>query len=253
MAAASADGNGSALVADLSLSRMPVGRLHAHRPPNQRPPPPRHPPAARRGALDSSRLVSACRRRWVVSLQPLIRRKLRWRSASPAATQRRTIYRFRRRLTFRAVDGAIEIMGSTGQRFQGKPGGALVLLDRGVGQRLDEVALAYPAGAGDYEILGVADLQRLALSGDSAKAVQPSELQGSGRACHWNGRAAVVEFPRGSGHRGYAAMVDGSGLTVACWCSHSMGGRWSRVECSRKRLYQLSTRRRPPCGPPDRS
>jgi transposase len=35
----------------------------------------------------------------------------------------------------------------------------------------------------------------------------------------------IVDLPPGGGHRGYAAMVDGSGLMVACWCSHSMGGR----------------------------
>jgi hypothetical protein len=34
-----------------------------------------------------------------------------------------------------------------------------------------------------------------------------------------------VDFPPGGGHRGYAAVVDGSGLMVVCWCSHSMGGR----------------------------
>jgi RNA-directed DNA polymerase len=34
-----------------------------------------------------------------------------------------------------------------------------------------------------------------------------------------------VDLPPGGGHRGYAAVVDGSGLMVACWCSHSMGGR----------------------------
>ena len=34
-----------------------------------------------------------------------------------------------------------------------------------------------------------------------------------------------VGFPPGGGHRGYAAVVDGSGLMAACWCSHSMGGR----------------------------
>jgi len=44
--------------------------------------------------------------------------------------------------------------------------------------------------------------------------------------------------PPGGGHRGYAAMGDGSGLMVACCCSHSMGDRLPRLECSRKRLYQ---------------
>jgi hypothetical protein len=33
-----------------------------------------------------------------------------------------------------------------------------------------------------------------------------------------------VDLPPGGGHRGYAAMVDGSGLMARC-CSHSMGGR----------------------------
>jgi hypothetical protein len=36
---------------------------------------------------------------------------------------------------------------------------------------------------------------------------------------------AAVDLPPGGGHRGYAAMVDGSGPMVACWCSHSIGGR----------------------------
>jgi hypothetical protein len=36
---------------------------------------------------------------------------------------------------------------------------------------------------------------------------------------------AAVDLPPGGGHRGYAAVVDGSGLTVACCCSHSMGDR----------------------------
>jgi hypothetical protein len=36
-----------------------------------------------------------------------------------------------------------------------------------------------------------AALQRLALPGDSAEAVQPNELQGSVRACHRNGRSSV--------------------------------------------------------------
>jgi hypothetical protein len=31
--------------------------------------------------------------------------------------------------------------------------------------------------------------------------------------------------PPGGGHRGYAAMVNGNGLMVACSCSHSMGDR----------------------------
>jgi len=37
--------------------------------------------------------------------------------------------------------------------------------------------------------------------------------------------AAGLDLPPGGGHRGYAAVVDGSGLTVACCCSHSMGDR----------------------------
>jgi FMN phosphatase YigB (HAD superfamily) len=37
-------------------------------------------------------------------------------------------------------------------------------------------------------------------------------------------RREQADFPPGGGHRGYAAMVDGSGM-VACCCSHSMGGR----------------------------
>jgi hypothetical protein len=35
----------------------------------------------------------------------------------------------------------------------------------------------------------------------------------------------ILDLPLGGGHRGYAAVVDGSGLMVACCCSHSMGGR----------------------------
>jgi hypothetical protein len=34
-----------------------------------------------------------------------------------------------------------------------------------------------------------------------------------------------LDLPPGGGHRGYAAMVDGSGLMMACCCSHSMGDR----------------------------
>jgi hypothetical protein len=37
--------------------------------------------------------------------------------------------------------------------------------------------------------------------------------------------AYSVDLPPGGGHRGYAAVVDGSGLMVTCCCSHSMGGR----------------------------
>jgi len=37
--------------------------------------------------------------------------------------------------------------------------------------------------------------------------------------------SGYLDLPPGGGHRGYAAMVDGSRLMVACWCSHSMGGR----------------------------
>jgi hypothetical protein len=35
----------------------------------------------------------------------------------------------------------------------------------------------------------------------------------------------LLDSPSGGGHRGYAAMVDGSGSIVACCCSHSIGGR----------------------------
>jgi hypothetical protein len=35
----------------------------------------------------------------------------------------------------------------------------------------------------------------------------------------------ILDFPPGGGHRGYAAVVDGSGLMAVWWCSHSMGGR----------------------------
>src|SRR5215217_4820396 len=34
-----------------------------------------------------------------------------------------------------------------------------------------------------------------------------------------------LDLPPGGGHRGYAAVVDGSRLMVACCCSHSMGDR----------------------------
>jgi poly(3-hydroxybutyrate) depolymerase len=50
-------------------------------------------------------------------------------------------------------------------------------------------------------------------------------LQGAGNRGRQELRAETVEFPRGGGHRGYAAMVEGSGLMVAWRCSHSMGGR----------------------------
>jgi hypothetical protein len=33
-----------------------------------------------------------------------------------------------------------------------------------------------------------------------------------------------LDLPRGGGHRGYAAVVDGSGVLVTC-SSHSIGGR----------------------------
>src|SRR6266508_4261028 len=36
---------------------------------------------------------------------------------------------------------------------------------------------------------------------------------------------AVLDFPPGGGHRGYAARVDGSGSLIRCCCSHSIGGR----------------------------
>jgi hypothetical protein len=36
--------------------------------------------------------------------------------------------------------------------------------------------------------------------------------------------APCLDFPPGGGHRGYTAVVDGSGLIVACCCSHAMGG-----------------------------
>ena len=48
----------------------------------------------------------------------------------------------------------------------------------------------------------------------------------------------TVDLPPGGGHRGYAAMVDGSGLTVACWCSHSIGGSYPSAECCGTRMYQ---------------
>jgi hypothetical protein len=46
----------------------------------------------------------------------------------------------------------------------------------------------------------------------------------------WNSHKAplqlrpLLDLPPGGGHRGYTAMVDGSGLMVAWRCSHSMGG-----------------------------
>ena len=57
------------------------------------------------------------------------------------------------------------------------------------------------------------------------------------------GIVVLLDLPPGGGHRGYAAVVDGSGLMVAWRCSHSMGGRKPRVECSRKRLYQAIQRK----------
>ena len=38
-------------------------------------------------------------------------------------------------------------------------------------------------------------------------------------------RVDALDLPPGGGHRGYAAVVDGSRLMVACCCSHSMGDR----------------------------
>jgi hypothetical protein len=40
-----------------------------------------------------------------------------------------------------------------------------------------------------------------------------------------DGKVATLDLPPGGGHRGYAAMVDGSGLMAACCCSHSTGDR----------------------------
>jgi hypothetical protein len=48
-------------------------------------------------------------------------------------------------------------------------------------------------------------------------------LAASGRRTYQD--LLALDLPPGGGHRGYAAMVDGSGLVVGCWCSHSMGGR----------------------------
>jgi hypothetical protein len=51
-------------------------------------------------------------------------------------------------------------------------------------------------------------------------------LEGTG--CYGAGLAsflAALDLPPGGGHRGYAAVVDGSGLLVGWCCSHSMGGR----------------------------
>jgi hypothetical protein len=52
------------------------------------------------------------------------------------------------------------------------------------------------------------------------------------------GREDRLDFPRRGGHRGYAAMVEGSGSVRACRCSHSIGGMYWRAECSRAPLYQ---------------
>jgi hypothetical protein len=43
----------------------------------------------------------------------------------------------------------------------------------------------------------------------------------------WQHHVTLVrlDLPPGGGHRGYAAMVDGSGLMAACCCSHWMGGK----------------------------
>jgi hypothetical protein len=38
-------------------------------------------------------------------------------------------------------------------------------------------------------------------------------------------RHGTLDLPPGGGHRGYAAVVDGSGLIMACCCSHSIGDR----------------------------
>jgi hypothetical protein len=42
---------------------------------------------------------------------------------------------------------------------------------------------------------------------------------------HRRDKSGPLEFLTGGGHRGYAGRGDGSGLAVACCCSHSIGGR----------------------------
>ncbi len=51
-----------------------------------------------------------------------------------------------------------------------------------------------------------------------------------------NAAAIMMDFPPERGHRGYAARVDGSSRLTAWWCSHSSGGMWPIVECSRDAL-----------------
>ncbi len=48
-----------------------------------------------------------------------------------------------------------------------------------------------------------------------------------GNDARWSASRGEValDLPPGGGHRGYAAMVDGSGLMAACCCSHWMGGK----------------------------
>jgi hypothetical protein len=45
------------------------------------------------------------------------------------------------------------------------------------------------------------------------------------RFTYHDGYWTSLDLPPRGGHRGYAAMVDGSRLMVACWCSHSIGGK----------------------------
>ena len=62
------------------------------------------------------------------------------------------------RVTVRATDpSALALRDRGGEGLEGVPGHAQVLLDRGVGQGLDQVRLACPGRAGDHEVLGAAD------------------------------------------------------------------------------------------------
>ena len=55
--------------------------------------------------------------------------------------------------------------------------------------------------------------------------LRPAAIWGHQRCAAQLRGQGEVDFPPGGGHRGYAAMVDGSGLMAACCCSHSIGGR----------------------------
>jgi transposase len=48
--------------------------------------------------------------------------------------------------------------------------------------------------------------------------------------------AEGMRFPRGAGHRAYAASGNDTGAVKPWWASYSSGGREPRLECSRRAL-----------------